>query len=121
MHAVLPSILLFLRFFPTGTTGFSSRGGVAFLAASVCMLGCKIKCMCLGVYCVIVQELWLLFLFCAETVTTSFLGHNRNFSLFSDFYMVFLLCLNFNFYAPVNLLLCFGESLEVVGGWGFEF
>ena len=30
--------------------------------------------------------------------------------------MVFLLCLNFNFDGFCNLLLCFGNSLEVVGG-----
>ena len=33
--------------------------------------------------------------------------------------MVFLLCLNFNFYGSCDLFLCFGDSLEVVGGWEF--
>ena len=29
---------------------------------------------------------------------------------------MFLFCFNFNFYGSCDLLLCFGDSLEVVGG-----
>ena len=47
---------------------------------------------------------------------TGFLGHKRDFCDILAFCMGFLLCLNFNLYGSCDLLLCFGYSLEVVGG-----
>ena len=69
--------------------------------------------------CVIWQELQLLIYLC-RTIMTGFLGHKCNFCKFSAFYMVFPLCLNFNFYGSCDLLLWLEYSLEVVWGGRVE-
>ena len=63
-YAVLPFILSILQFVPIGMTGFCGRRGVIFLMLFACWCICKMKCMYLGIDCVILQELWLLIYLC---------------------------------------------------------
>ena len=116
---MLGSILSFLWSFLTGMTGFSSHGGVAFLDAVFVSWAARLS-VCVWVYLVLFCGGCSSCFTCAETVTTGFLGRKCNFSCFLGFCMVFLLCLNFNFYSSCDLLLCFGDSLGVVGGGEVE-
>ena len=115
--------LLFLSFlwsFLTGMTGFSSHGSFVFLDAVFVCWAARLS-VCVWVYTVLFCRSCGSCFTCAETITTSFLGHKCDFSWFLDFYTVFLLCLNFNFYGSCDLLLCFGDSLEVVGVGKLKF
>ena len=116
---MLASILFFLWSFPTGMTGFSSCRGVAFLDAVFVCWAARLS-VCVWVYLVLFCRSCGSCFTCAETVTTSFLGCKCDFLCFLGFWMVFLLCLNFNCYGSHNLLLCFGDSLGVVGGGEVE-
>ena len=79
MYVVLPSILLFLQLFPTGTTGFSGCGGVAFLDAVFECWAARLSVHVL-VHTVLSCRSCGSCFTCAETVTTSFSDCNCDFS-----------------------------------------
>ena len=81
---MLPSILLFLQLFPTGTTGFSSRGGVAFLDVVFACWAARLS-VCVWVYTVLFCRSCGSCFTCVETFATGFSGCKCNFRDFRAF------------------------------------